>query len=147
MEKAILEGISWDGVPNHFGTRNRFQGRRFLHEQRWGRFGDDSSALRLLWALFLLGLPQLHRRSSDTRFCRLGTPVLGGVVCMETQEVRRYQPQVGEVGLQTSQLRVWFIQQRDYFSFQYFAVYTTWLSQTWHLDQKGKSIWPIDLLS
>ena len=44
---------------------------------------------------------------------------------METQEVRRYQPQVGEIGLQTSQLRVWFIQQRDNFSFQYFAIYTT----------------------
>ena len=41
-----------------------------------GWFGDDSSALHLLCALFLLLLHQLHLRSSGIRSWRLGTPTL-----------------------------------------------------------------------
>ena len=41
-----------------------------------GWFQDDWHALHSLWALFLLLLHRLHLKSSDSRFQRLGTPVL-----------------------------------------------------------------------
>ena len=50
-------------IPNHFGTRAQFHGRLFLHGPGLGRgewFHDDSSALHLLYALFLL-LSHFHK--------------------------------------------------------------------------------------
>lgn len=44
-------------------------------------------------------------------------------------------------------LGVWFIQERDNVSLLYFAIYTIPFSQTWHLGQKGKSIWPTNILN
>ena len=46
----------------------------FSRPQGRGRFGDDSSALDLLCAVFLL-LHQLHLSSSGLRSWRLGTAV------------------------------------------------------------------------
>ena len=53
-------------VPSLFGTRVKVRG--------W--FQEDSSALHVLWTLFLLLLRQLHLRSSAIRTWRLGTPAL-----------------------------------------------------------------------
>ena len=47
----------------------------FLDEGWWG-VRDDSRALHLMCALFLLLLNPLHLRSSGIRLWRLGTPVL-----------------------------------------------------------------------
>ena len=58
-------------VPNLFGTRDWFHGRIFFHGPGLGRgewFQDDSSALHLLYTLFLLlSHFQLHLRSSGIR--------------------------------------------------------------------------------
>ena len=67
------------GVPNLFGSRDRFCGRHFFHGLRLGRgggqgwFGDDSSTLHGLRTLFLL-LHKLHLRSSGIRSWSLGNP-------------------------------------------------------------------------
>ena len=46
----------------------------FSMEQGWGAcFGDDSSALHLLYTLFLLILYHIHLKASGIRFWRLGT--------------------------------------------------------------------------
>ena len=46
----------------------------FSMEQAWGAcFGDDSSALHLLYTLFLLILHHLHLKASSIRSWRLGT--------------------------------------------------------------------------
>ena len=64
-------------IPNLFGTREQFHGRKIFHRPGWrGWFWDDSSALHLLCTLFLLFL-QLHLRLSCVWSLRLGTPVLG----------------------------------------------------------------------
>ena len=56
---------STPAVPSLFGTRDRFCGRQFFHGPRLGGwFQDDSSALLLLCALFLLWSHQLHLRSA-----------------------------------------------------------------------------------
>ena len=50
----------------------------------WGAgdwFRDDSRALHLLYALFLLLLHQFHLRSLDIRSQRLGIPAVGRKVC------------------------------------------------------------------
>ena len=68
-------------VPNLFGTRDQFQGRKFFHEtwrERW--FQDVSSTLHLLCTLFILLLHQIHLRSLGIRSQRLGTLVLWGWV-------------------------------------------------------------------
>ena len=46
--------------------------------RRW--FRDDSCASHLLCTLFVLLLHQLHLRSPDSRFWRLGTPAVGSCV-------------------------------------------------------------------
>ena len=63
-------------VPNLFGTRDQFRGRKSLHG-RWGGAwsGDEPSALHVLCTLFLFLLYQLHLRSSGLRSQRLGAPV------------------------------------------------------------------------
>ena len=53
-----------------------FMKENFSHELGKGAwFQDDSSALHLLFTLFLLLLHQLHLRSSGIRSRRLGTPL------------------------------------------------------------------------
>ena len=59
-------------VPKLFGTRDHFLWKTiFLQTGGRGWFGDDSSALHLLCALFLLLLYQIHLRSSSIRPQRL----------------------------------------------------------------------------
>ena len=60
--------------PNLFGTRVWLHGRHRPGVGGW--FGDDSNALHLLCALFLLLLHQIYLRSSGIRSRRLETPVL-----------------------------------------------------------------------
>jgi len=51
-------------VPNLFGTKNQFHGRQFFHGVGVeGNGFDNSSALHLLYSLFLLLLHKLHLRS------------------------------------------------------------------------------------
>ena len=69
-------------VPNLFGTRDRFCGRKFF--RGWDDFQDDSSAFHSLCTLFLLLLHQLHPRSSGNRAQRLRTP---GVVRMSEPQL------------------------------------------------------------
>ena len=63
-------------VPNLFGSRDWFRERQFFH--RWwgagrvGEFGDASSALHLLWTLFLLGFPGGSAGKEST--CNAGDP-------------------------------------------------------------------------
>ena len=64
-------------VLNVFSTKDQFPGRQFFHAWRRGRGGwDDSSALPLLYTLFLLLLHRLHLRSSGIRSQSLGTPAV-----------------------------------------------------------------------
>jgi len=57
-------------------SREKTKSSVFSHTRGMGRwFGDDSSALHLLWTLFLLLLHTLHLQSSGIQFQRLGTPV------------------------------------------------------------------------
>ena len=67
MSKSIVV------VPSLFGTN-------FSLDQKQGWFGDESSTLHLLCALFLLLLRQLHLRPSGIRSWRLGTPKLEGLL-------------------------------------------------------------------
>ena len=60
-------------APNLFGTRDQFCGRLFFHRPGRGLwFWDDSSALHLLYTLFLLLLHQFPLRSTDIRSHKLG---------------------------------------------------------------------------
>jgi len=69
-------------IPNLFGTRNRFNGRQLSTGVGVGGwFEDVSSALHVLYTLFLLLLTQLHLISSCIRFQRSGTSVLKGSLC------------------------------------------------------------------
>ena len=60
--------------PNLFGTRDWLHGRHRPGVGGWVR--EDSNALHLLCALFLLLLHQLYLRSSGIRSWRLKTPFL-----------------------------------------------------------------------
>ena len=60
--------------PNLFGTRDWLHGRHRPGVGGW--FREDSNALHLLCALFLLLLHQLYLRSSGIRSWRLETPFL-----------------------------------------------------------------------
>ena len=65
-------------APQLSWHQGRFHCRQAFHRPGGdGWFGDDSSALYLLCALFLLLLHQLHLRSSGIRSQRLGTPAKG----------------------------------------------------------------------
>ena len=57
--------LLYPAVSSHFGTRDRFHGRRFLHgvgRGQGGWFLGDFSALHVLYTLFLLLLYQLYLR-------------------------------------------------------------------------------------
>ena len=68
-----------------------------------GWFGDDSSALHLLWILFLLLLHHLHLRSSGIKSWRLGTPGSShhGVVFVMAALANEYTEK------ETTRFRVW----------------------------------------
>ena len=64
-----MDLCSREAVPNLFGTRGWFCGRKFFHGQGRGVcIRGDSSALHLLCTLFLLLLHQLHFRASDITY-------------------------------------------------------------------------------
>ena len=86
------KGCSHSGaaIPNLSGTGTDFMEDDF--STPWGWFGDDSSTLHSLCALFLLLSCQLHLRSSGFRSRRLETPASRWLV-VKTQQDSRPLPQ------------------------------------------------------